>query len=462
MNPFPPGAPSAPSPVLALRHGRLAWLIFGVSTGLGILLSGQAVLATRSFGWPMPWPMAIASGLTEMWLWGLAVPLIFALARRFPFSRPTWWTALGVHLVCAVALICAYGALRTVIVERALPTSLRPSTFFRPPPPPPPPGAVGQEPLRKPLGQPTLTEGIKLFVMPRLYLLVLTYGLLVGIAHGLAQMQRLRARESQARELSRQLAEARLQALRMQLNPHFLFNTLNAISTLVHRDPHAADEMIACLSDFLRLTLAGSAQPESNLGTELEFARRYLDIEKVRFGDHLVIEEAIPSSCLPALVPTLILQPLLENAVRHGIEPEERRGTIHLAAERLGSILRLRIADTGSARTHTQTGGSRSAALDGAAGRGVGLANTRARLKELYGERATLELRHPENGGTAVEIQIPWHEAPLPESFASITALVGSPSAAAPAPVSVSVSTPADATARSASATPPPPVYPRA
>lgn len=372
----------------------------------------------------MPWPMALASGLVETWLWALAVPLIFLLASRFPFARATWLPSLAVHAAIAVLIIAAYGTARTVVVERLFPVSLRPSTFFRPPPPPP--GTTSPAPQRKDLADASLSEGIKFFVMPRLYFLVLTYTLLVGIAHVLAQMQRLRARESQARELSRQLAEARLQALRMQLNPHFLFNTLNAISTLVHRDAHAADEMIACLSDFLRLTLAGSAQPESTLGAELEFARRYLDIEKVRFGDHLIIEEAIQPACLQALVPTLILQPLLENAIRHGIEPEERRGTIRLVAERQGPLLRLQVADTGTVHLREKPAGPPS-------GRGVGLANTRSRLKELYGERATLELRQPESGGTAVEIHLPWHEAPLPESFASITALVAGP-AASPAP----------------------------
>lgn len=223
------------------------------------------------------------------------------------------------------------------------------------------------------------------------------YWVIVSISHALAFYRRSQDRERKAAELEASLAEARLEALRMQLHPHFLFNTLNAISTLVHKDPAAADEMIADLSELLRVALDASGRQEVPLREELEFLDRYLDIQRVRFGDRLRIEKEIDVAVLDAMVPTLILQPLAENAIRHGIEPGCAAGLIKIHAHRSGDRLRISITDNG--------GGLKPNAARQS--EGIGLANTRARLTQLYGESARLVLNSGSAGGCSVELELP-------------------------------------------------------
>jgi hypothetical protein len=231
-----------------------------------------------------------------------------------------------------------------------------------------------------------------------------------------AERERALAAEGQAHR-------ARLQALRYQLNPHFLFNTLNAVSTLiVERENDDAERMVARLSDFLRLTLECDSDVEVPLADELDFARRYLDIEQIRFGDRLVVQEDVEPEALSARVPPLLLQPLVENAVRHGIMPREDGGTLRIEARRVGERLLLRVVDDGP-------GPPGNADTDG----GVGLSNTTARLERLYGDDHRFTLRRADGGGCVVRVELPFHtdsdpdlalpdpsetvpEAPLPSS----------------------------------------------
>jgi sensor histidine kinase YesM len=236
---------------------------------------------------------------------------------------------------------------------------------------------------------------------------------LVGVAHALRFYEGAKARQRREAELEARLAKARLQALRMQLNPHFLFNTLNSIASLVHEQPQA-EEMIEALSDLLRLTLSASDRQEVTLREELHFLERYLLIEQIRFGDRLRVEKQIDVSALDAPVPILILQPLVENAVKHGIESQIAPGVIRVMAERAGKSLILQVHDNGRGL---------AAASKGLLKEGVGLSNTRSRLKELYGNRATLELKPGKAGGFSAEIQLPWRTAlsvaPSPVALAS-------------------------------------------
>ena len=210
-----------------------------------------------------------------------------------------------------------------------------------------------------------------------------------------AERERALAAEGQAHQ-------ARLQALRYQLNPHFLFNTLNAVSTLiVERENRDAERMVARLSDFLRLTLECEADVEVPLVDELDFARRYLDIEQIRFGDRLTVREDVETEALSARVPPLLLQPLVENAVRHGITPREDGGTLRLEARRAGERLLLRVTDDGP-------GPPPDADTRG----GVGLANTRARLEALYGDDHRLSLGRVDGGGCEVRIELPFRSGP--------------------------------------------------
>lgn len=222
------------------------------------------------------------------------------------------------------------------------------------------------------------------------------YVIIACVAHAAASSRRAKERETQALALAAGLTRAKLDALRLQLQPHFLFNTLNAISALVHRDPRAADELIADLSELLRLSLESTAN-EVPLRRELEILDRYLAIEQTRLGDRLRVAREIDPSVLEVMVPTFILQPLAENAVRHGIEPRCEPGLVTVKARADGDVLELVVADDGV--------GLRPAAAGSR--RGIGLTNAEERLRTLHGERARLELRSPESGGVVVVLTLP-------------------------------------------------------
>jgi LytS/YehU family sensor histidine kinase len=222
------------------------------------------------------------------------------------------------------------------------------------------------------------------------------YWALMGLQHALDYSRQAREREVRAARLEARLIESQLQALQQQLHPHFLFNTLHAISTLVHRDPDKADLMIERLSDLLRITLHKVGVQEVELAEELEYLRAYLDIEQVHFGSRLRLEYRLDAGAMDVLVPTLILQPLVENAIRHGLEPMVRPGTLGIEAQTDGETLRLRILDDGA-----------GFAPNWQRVEGVGLANTRSRLERLYGQQAAFTIRDNPGGGVVVDIQIP-------------------------------------------------------
>ncbi len=222
------------------------------------------------------------------------------------------------------------------------------------------------------------------------------YWALIGLQHALDYHQQARARAERAALLEARLMESQLQALQQQLHPHFLFNTLHAISTLVHRDPDKADLMIERLSDLLRVTLHKVGVQEVELAQELDYLRAYLDIEQVHFGDRLRVEYCIDAAVLDALVPTLILQPLVENAVRHGLEPVVRGGTLSIEARADGDVLVVQVKDDGAGYPSSRPQRS-----------GVGLTNTRSRLDRLYGEEGVLRISDKPGGGTVVDIRLP-------------------------------------------------------
>jgi two-component system, LytTR family, sensor kinase len=204
---------------------------------------------------------------------------------------------------------------------------------------------------------------------------------------------------------------ARLDALRYQINPHFLFNTLNAISTLVVEVRSAeASAMISRLSDFLRLTLSGEAEAEISLADEVCFVRQYLEIERVRFGDRLTVDIGIPSELESLQVPALILLPVVENAIRHAVERNERGGRIAIRAELHQESLHLTVADDGPGEESASNAGS-----------GIGLSNTRARLQQLFGDRQQLRHTVRRNGGSEYLVEIPARAgAASPAHFATI------------------------------------------
>jgi LytS/YehU family sensor histidine kinase len=224
-----------------------------------------------------------------------------------------------------------------------------------------------------------------------------------------------RERARQAEGLARRLAEARLQALRMQLQPHFLFNTLNAIASHLREQPDIAEDMIGHLGDFLRRTLDGSLEAKTTLRRELTLLDDYLAIEQVRFGKRLVVRREIAPQTLNCLVPVLLLQPLVENAVRHGIAPRRGSGHIRVTAQSLEGRLRLEVSDDGRGLP------------DQPLREGVGLTNTRARLQELYGRAAELKVRPANGGGVIATIELPGEAQepdaapPVPASFGGVS-----------------------------------------
>jgi two-component system LytT family sensor kinase len=231
---------------------------------------------------------------------------------------------------------------------------------------------------------------------------LLTYWVLVGLSHAVGYYRKYQERELKATQLEARLVQAQLQALKMQLQPHFLFNTLHAISALVHKDVEAADRMITRLSEFLRITLDSVGVQEVPLKTELESLDKYLEIEQVRFGSRLAVVRSISAETLHLLVPNLILQPLVENAVRHSIAPRASGGRIEIRARSEKGILVVDVLDDGPgapAESYRE---------------GVGLANTRARLQQLYGSAQTLDLRNDPGVGFRVSLSLPAHAPVTP------------------------------------------------
>jgi anti-sigma regulatory factor (Ser/Thr protein kinase) len=225
------------------------------------------------------------------------------------------------------------------------------------------------------------------------------YGGVVSMTCALAFLRRSRQRERRTLELEASLSRARLDALRLQINPHFLFNTLNAAASLVHSRPDAADEMIGSLSELLRASLQGTGSHEITLARELELLGLYTSIERTRFGERIEFTESIAPEARAALVPALVLQPLVENAVRHGLEPRPGPGKVAVDARREGGRLILTVCDDGIGFDPGRP----------ARGSGIGLANTRDRIRALYGDAQHLTIAAAPRGGTCITISLPWH-----------------------------------------------------
>jgi two-component system, LytTR family, sensor kinase len=384
-------------PITRLSPGEIFgilafWAFLAVLTAAGRLVDPRvaAVAAMRAM---RPEPSGGNTlALVEYALWAVLTLPIFWMTRRFGGDRPTIKRVL-VFLAIGLVLAVGVDALLQVISRQVMP---RP-TFERIPGPPLPRRLSPQPPVR---GLFTRFSFLYDFIV---YLVVLAAGLarnyFVRYQARLNETRRLQAEATELRaeaaELHAQVTDARLNALRTQLNPHFLFNTLNAVSTLVDEDPPGARRMIARLSDLLRHTLEGDEQ-EIPLASELEMLRRYLDIMEVRFQDKLEVSIETEPSLHDALVPNLVLQPLVENAFRHGLGLMQTAGRVTVRAVRDDGDLVLTVRDNGRGPANPVR-------------EGVGLTNTRARLTQLYGARQQLALTAAEGGGAVVEVRIPYH-----------------------------------------------------
>ena len=428
------------------------WLV------VAFVFATEFYLSARGMPVRISWSEAAAGASRDWFPWLLLSPVAVVLAGRFRFDRGAWRRSLVVHFAACCCFSIAYegllivaypaplkGGIGMVTTSAGLPPGLGAFGVIR--------GGVGSAPpLRLPAGsnfalvesggsfppgpgglsgsvssngtfvfsvegRPPfvprtngVTVGFRTFppVNPWTRLLhmavlktqftVPIYLCIVCVCWVINHFQEAGERERRTLELETRLTQANLLALKMQLQPHFLFNTLNAISSLIHENPKAADDMVGSLSQFLRTTLEVSSENEVPLRKELDFVDRYLEIQQTRFGDRLRIHREVEAGIMDALVPPLILQPLAENAIRYGIEPREAGGTVSIRAARTGSALRLEVSDDGA--------GFKGGELL-RAGNGIGLSNTKTRLQELYGDRHQFKLTANQPAGACVKIEIP-------------------------------------------------------
>jgi two-component system, LytTR family, sensor kinase len=356
---------------LILKWGLIAagWTLFG------LFFASQSIAVRAYDGYPLRVGQTIASWLLCGFIWLALTPLVLWLARRLPLERRTWRRNLPAHIVAAVLLSLLQ--LATYVTISSL---------------------LGMIP-----GQRPFFESFRGLLVGDFHFDLLTYGAVVGLSHALDYYRKYRERELRASQLETKLAQAQLDALRMQLHPHFLFNTLNSVSVLMAEDVSAAQRMLARLSDLLRASLGKTGAHEVALDDELKFLESYLEIEQTRFQDRLTVRMEIDPAARAARVPNLILQPLVENAIRHGVAPRARAGTVLVRAARRNGVVRLTVADDGPG-----LGSARPEDLM----KGIGLSNTGARLRQLYGAEHRFELREREGGGLEVSVEIPFRDGP--------------------------------------------------
>jgi two-component system LytT family sensor kinase len=365
---------SRPIRWLAYLGGWTLFALFFISEDAGRLLyQGRAV---QWHGYLVVW-------LTTAYAWAFLAPCVWWLAGRLPMSRRTFWRSAGLHLLASLS----FALIEEVLFARITPM----------------------------FGLPWFPRNFAATfraVMPiDFHLNVIVYWSIVGVQHSVSYYRKLLEREKlsaqlelRTTQLERQLAQAKLSALKMQLHPHFLFNTLNAIVVLVRQHRvEEADEMLTNLSELLRQTLAGWETQEIPLHREVELINVYLDIQRVRFQGRLAVEMSLSPATLNALVPSLLLQPLVENAVRHGVSRSSAPVTVALKSCLRASVLEIQVCDDGPGISGESSGD------------GVGLSNTRARLQQLYGERQSLSLDRCAGRETIVTVLLPYR----PEKGAS-------------------------------------------
>ena len=339
-------------------------------TLVGLAIASEIYLSSNFLGRSITWSEAISDSLEDWYTYGiLSIPVVW-VARRYPPELGTRWITASIHLGAALAFSLVYVLVRALVGKVDNLIAGDPATFAE---------------VFKPLLVRTFPFNL------------LVYGVIISVSHALDYYSKYNEQTVQTLELEKHLTEARLQALLHQLKPHFLFNTLNGIASLMHTDVDAADRMLVRLSELLRITMSQTGSPMTTLRDEIAFLERYLEIEKIRFRNRLKVVIEIDADAIDAQVPSLILQPMVENAMRHGVEPNTRTGLIELRGVRRDANLVLSVSDNGAG---IPEGGLKR--------EGIGVANTRARLTELYGDSQKFELVNRPEGGMCVRITIPF------------------------------------------------------
>jgi|SRR5690349_8692330 len=354
--------------MLSPRAKRL-WLLGTLIWVTLALLSAAQNAAWRALsGRPLNIARVLPTSLADWLTCGMFTPAFFWMVRRFPIRGERWWSRLPIHLAASIVFVFLKVAAYAPLFQLLNPDTPRSYSDI-------------------------LAGGF--------YADMLAYWTSMGVIHAVEYYRESRERAVEAARLDGALRAAELENLRAQLQPHFLFNTLQSISTLIHRDQAAADRMLTDLSDLLRLSLRSTATQEVSLRDELGFLERYIGIMRVRFGDRLVIEVDARQDVLHAMVPSLVLQPIVENAIRHGMADRPDVGHVAIRAHQEGPSLCLEVADDGPGLSATP-------------GNGIGVANTRERLVRLYRGAGTVEMLEHGEGGLTVRLTIPFRPSPTP------------------------------------------------
>jgi two-component system, LytTR family, sensor kinase len=351
------------------------WIVVLLSaTFISLIYAARNVVGSVSAGRPIDWAWQVGYQFLYWYVWAAFTPLILWGAGRFDPEyasrrRVAPLLAMG-FLIAPLQASIEYGLALTI-------ESLR--------------HASGEELSYR-------TQQFGRGILLESFTNIIIYALIVAGHYSYEYYRRYRERQLRSAELEGRLAQAELQNLKMQLQPHFLFNTLHTISVLMMRDAGAANRVLVRLGDLLRLSLDHVGSQEVSLKQELEFLNGYLEIEQARFQDRLKINRRVDPVTLDAVVPTLLLQPLVENAIRHGVSKRLGTGVVEIRSKRINSSLHLEIQDNGPGLEPAAT----------APPKGLGLANTRARLQQLYGSQHQFELKAAPAGGLVVSILIPF------------------------------------------------------
>jgi signal transduction histidine kinase len=341
----------------------LPLVVVAISTLLALLFAGQVWLDYQYARVPVSWPRALAISAIDWYLWAALTPAIWWLSRRAPIRRGAIARGIVVHLTASLLITAVKLPLQEALGALLAGVTRQPASFLK------------------------------------VYVTLLTYWAILAAGVGLRLQRERRARELRAADLQTELARARLDGLQMRLHPHFLFNTLNGISGLMRENVEAADLMLTRLSDLLRLTLARADVQEVALVEELDLLQRYLDIQQIRFGDRLQIVVDVPADTLRMTVPSMSLQPLVENALRHGVEQRPGAARVELRARVVEDTLCVDVIDDGP--------GPPASIVPG-----TGLQTTMTRLAHLYGARAQLTVTAQPGGGAIARLSLP--ARPLP------------------------------------------------
>jgi len=353
---------------------RTRWILIPCAwTIVGLLFTVQAIVVAKVHGGHVNWVIVGTIELVYWNVWAACTPLVIALAKRFPLTGPKSVPHVAIHTVTSF-MMAPLGSVTAYFLSHGL---LRLLLRLIDPGAPPLP--------------PTFTAS----VLSMSFTGVLTYWLVVGLYQSVHFYQAAMERQTRAAQLEMQLSHAELENLKSQLHPHFLFNSLHTIGVLMQEDVEAASHLLVSLGDLLRMALE-RRENEITLQSELEFVGKYLEIEQTRFHDRLKVHTDVPTDLLGIYVPSLALQPLVENAIKHGISVDSAAGRLEIAAQRNDGRVSLRVSDDGPGPAP----GSRLRL-------GVGLNNVRSRLKQLYGDESSLELTRGDGRGCEAIITIP-------------------------------------------------------